>query len=591
MRKIRLTGRCIAPQAVEVLVLLATLIVCLPGPVVAAGGGEATPAAAVYRKGQTRIMPLGDSITNAPGWRVYLQDLLREGGYTFRMVGGRNDPLLPEGYWSDHGGCSGWQIGSFPRSQEFGGADVDWAGSKPDLVLLMIGTNDMQWGQGKDAPGRLGGLLEKIWADVPNAGILVAQITPFAAGGRINDKPDGALLEDVVREYNAAIPAVVAKYVAQGKNAAFIDQNTGFDPAKGLKDKCHPNDIGYHQMAEKWMEGIRAITVKDQDYPDHTLPPIVRITSNGDALTAVVGKKIALTGTLEDRGGKNQQVTIAWRKICGPGEVTFSAPGELSTTASLSAAGSYCLALTATTGKSEGHSDVRVVINSSAAGDDARPGIAGRSIGICFGTSLQEKEAAGVIPRAHWNSVALRESSPAFLKNLVDDRGDATGATYRFWGNNAWPGSNPNSPDNPDGRLLAGNYLANNPVNNRVLAIPYEKYDLILYFSQLPSNKIEEVEFVHRLQVRDLNTDQAMVGPLYAKNMSTPFQKWVRAATNQTTDQKDKTPEANYVLIPDVRLRNIEIQTGGESWAKKGSAHSSLCGIQIVERLAVNEKK
>ena len=96
---------------------------------------------AIYRKGQTRIMPLGDSITHggASGWRIHLQDLLRQGGYTFRMVGGRNDPRMSDRYGAAHGG---WTIGSFPRSEEFGGADVDWVGSQPDVVLLEIGTNN-----------------------------------------------------------------------------------------------------------------------------------------------------------------------------------------------------------------------------------------------------------------------------------------------------------------------------------------------------------------------------------------------------------------------------------------------------------------
>lgn len=556
---------------------------------------KATERRALYKKGQTRIMPLGDSITNAPGWRVDLQDLLKKDGFTFRMVGGRNDPLLAEGYWSDHGGSGGWTIGAFPSSQEFGGADVDWIGSRPDLVLLMIGTNDMQWGQTKGAPERLGQLLDKIWADVLDAVVLVARITPFAPGSRVNDKPDGDRLDPLVREYNAAIPGEVARRVAAGKRAAVVDQYTGFDPAKDLADKCHPNKSGHHKLARKWLDAIRDVTIEDRDYPDRELPPIVRasIDAGGPKLVAV-GGKVRLVGTLEDGGGKDQKVTYTWRKLCGPADVAFDAADRLTTTASFPAAGSYCLALTASNGKAEGRGDVCVVVTkTSGEGDDVRPGKAGGSIGINFGTAMHGEDAAGVVPRPHWNAAKLREATVVSVKNLLDDRGKATTASYRFWGNNAGPGTNSECPDSPDGRLLSGRYDGSNPVSHRLRDVPFRRYDLYLYFYQAVGGKPDEAEFVHRFQLRDLDTDQTVVGPVYAKNMSSPFEKWARGATNQTADRKENTPSANYLLIQDLGARNVEIQTGGpgDSWAKKAGAHSSLCGIQVVERLALEETK
>ena len=82
------------------------------------------------------------------------------------------------------------------------------------------------------------------------------------------------------------------------------------------------------------------------------------------------------------------------------------------------------------------------------------------------------------------------------------------------------------------------------------------------------------------LRVRDLETDQTILGPLYAKNMGGPFKTWVRGATNQTEDRKEATPAANYLLIPDLAAKDVEVLT---------APGSSLCGIQIVERQATGK--
>ena len=552
-------------------------------------GETAQPA--IYRKGQTRIMPLGDSITHggSAGWRIHLQDLLRNAGYTFRMVGGRNDPHMSDDYWSAHGGSGGWVIGSFPRSEEFGGADVDWIGSQPDLVLLEIGTNDAQWGDGRGAPERLSSLLDRIWKDLPNCIIIVAQITPFAPGGRVNDKPDGAQLDPVVREYNAAIPGLVASKVAAGKRAAVVDLYTRFDPTQHLADKCHPNQAGHRQLAQLWFEAIQKITLPGSDYPHRDLPPVVQPQVDGKWSTTIpVGQSVRLTGTLLDAGVGTNKITYVWQKIYGPGSVTFANLATPNTTASFSTSGAYGLSLTASNGRLSGRRDVRIVVTAARAGGEFVPGKPGRVISVNIGTALRPEDAAGVLPRANWNGVELKRF-PAIIvtrTNLLDDAGTPTTAAYTIKGNNFGAATNFDTPDTADGRMLQGGHGGSAGAEHFIRDIPFPQYDVFLYFRVAAGKEAESADFVHSFLVRDPETDQDLAGPIYARNVAGPFVQWSRASESQFQDRKADTPSGNYLVLPNLSLKSFSVVAGAPdaAWGKKGSSHSSLCGLQIIER-------
>ena len=533
---------------------------------------------AIYRKGQTRIMPLGDSITHAAGWRMYLQDLLKKEGYTFRMVGGRNDPRLAEGYWSNHGGCSGWTIGIFPRSEEFGGADVDWVGSQPDVVLLELGTNDLQWGNDQGAPERLSNLLDRIWKDLPDCLIIVAQITPFAAGGRVHDKTDGALLDPMVRAYNAAIPGLLASKVAAGKKAAVVDLHTRFDAARQLADKCHPNQAGHQLLAQLWFEAIQKQTIQGSDYPDRDLPPLVEPQVGGQwSATLPMGGSVSLTATLLDAGSAagGQTITYAWQKVCGPGPVTFENAAASNTRASFSAPGAYALSLVASKGKLANRRDVRIVVLGKTTGDESVPGKAGRVISINLGAAMPPEDAAGVLPRAHWNGVELKRF-PAIRvtrTNLLDDTGTPTAAAYTVKGHNFGAAVNSDPPDSPDGRMLRGGHGGSGGVEHYLRNIPFAHYDVYLYFRVAAGKDPKSADFVHMFLMRDPETEQDLAGPIFARNLGGPFAGWVRAPENQFEDLKAATPAGNYLILPDLSAKQIAIVAG-----------TSLSGLQIVER-------
>lgn len=86
----------------------------------------------------------------------------------------------------------------------------------------MIGTNDVyQDYQLATAPDRLGALLDQIYAERPQAQLLVASIPPL---------PD-ATDDQQVRSYNAAIPSLVDARAGQGRPIAYVEMHAALTTA------------------------------------------------------------------------------------------------------------------------------------------------------------------------------------------------------------------------------------------------------------------------------------------------------------------------------------------------------------------------
>jgi lysophospholipase L1-like esterase len=214
-----------------------------------AGGSDAGFQPCPQTGDPCKVLPLGDSITagaGAPGGGGYRVPLFRkalEAGQSITYVG------------SQTGGPSTVDGVPFPDSHEgHSGRTIDYiAGRIPDpaladgadIVLLMIGTNDMYM-QPIGAPERLATLLDEILMLEPEALLVVAQLTPFPG-------------EDAdVQTYNAAIPALVEERAADGKHIVLVDMYTEF-PEPLIEDGVHPNAEGYELMADRWYEKISAL--------------------------------------------------------------------------------------------------------------------------------------------------------------------------------------------------------------------------------------------------------------------------------------------------------------------------------------------
>ncbi|WP_394825445.1 SGNH/GDSL hydrolase family protein [Pendulispora albinea] len=202
------------------------------------------------------IMPLGDSITHGAGssttssYRAELwQRMVGLAGYPIDFVGSQRDGQLPD---IDHEGHSGWRIDQIA-------AKIDgWlATSKPQIVLLHIGTNDMNQNyQVGTAPDRLNALIDQILAGAPGATVVVAQVVP-ALDGAINGR---------IATFNAAIPGIVQSKVAQGKRVRMVDMFHALSNAD-LADTLHPNDSGYAKMASLWYASLERILADGREWP------------------------------------------------------------------------------------------------------------------------------------------------------------------------------------------------------------------------------------------------------------------------------------------------------------------------------------
>src|SRR5690349_18888132 len=203
----------------------------------------AAPAVA-ESNGGTRVMPLGDSITEGTqvpgGYRIGLWQRMATAGYRVDLVGSQfNGPAALGDH--DHEGHPGWRIDQI---------DANISGwlrtTTPRTVLLHIGTNDiLQNYNVAGAPSRLSTLLGHIAAAAPSADVFVATLIPLANSGQ----------EAAVRTFNAALPGIVQ---SRGSRFHLVDMHAAVTTAD-LIDGIHPTAGGYDKMAAAWYAALRGI--------------------------------------------------------------------------------------------------------------------------------------------------------------------------------------------------------------------------------------------------------------------------------------------------------------------------------------------
>lgn len=216
-----------------------------------------------------RIMPLGDSITfgigsSGGGYRVELfrQALAAQRDITFVGVvapGGQNGPNGPnmvngQPFPRNHEGFSGFTISGGGAGSLAAQVDNAIAQTNPDIILLHIGTNDVNGNINvAQAPQRLGALLDQIINDAPDALLVVAQIIP-TTNQQTNTR---------MQAYNSAMPALVQARAAAGKHIELLDLFTPFNSSPNfaslMNDGLHPNDSGYVVMGQTWFNAIEDV--------------------------------------------------------------------------------------------------------------------------------------------------------------------------------------------------------------------------------------------------------------------------------------------------------------------------------------------
>jgi lysophospholipase L1-like esterase len=176
-------------------------------------------------------LPLGDSITwgwinggGSNGYRERLLNNLKSGGYSVDFVGTQKSGTMAD---KDNQGHPGFTINGIRGAMSGGVA------SRPNVVLIHAGTNDLNRGNPSnepdaDAPRRLGVMVDDVLKVVPQAVVIVAKIIPAKNSN----------LAANIKKYNSALNAVVAERANKGSKVSIVDMNVL--SLSELSDDLHP---------------------------------------------------------------------------------------------------------------------------------------------------------------------------------------------------------------------------------------------------------------------------------------------------------------------------------------------------------------
>lgn len=240
-----------------------------------------------------RIMPLGDSLTHGEaltsvqgGYRNRLYELLENADFNVDFVGTFSDtdnPTLPD---VNYQGVTGYRTDQILANIDEWLDDVE----DPDVVLLLIGTNDI-W-QNYLYPGNFP--LEQTKTNLTNLIATIATRRPFAKiiVSKLPKRIDIAAIEADQVVFNSHLPALVAQQVALGRQVSLVDMHPVLTPFDYSSDGIHPSTSGYEKMADTWFPAISGIiTPKGTANP----PVIARVYPHEDPthVSVVFSKPLA----------------------------------------------------------------------------------------------------------------------------------------------------------------------------------------------------------------------------------------------------------------------------------------------------------
>ena len=217
-------------------------------------------AAFTSLQAETKIMPLGDSITwdwyygdgrsdaYRHSYRNHLWYKLQAGGYDVDFVGTRiNGQAVTPAFDGNNEGYTGYTIPQikglvYDRLQK----------TAPDIILLHIGTNDSMYSSPNTAANSsLTALLDEIDRYETNydhpVTVILARIIPLPKAG------------SWVASFNDYLDSMAATRIANGDNLIVVNMERSDIP---LIDGIHPTNSGYQIMAGIWYNALKE-TIKD----------------------------------------------------------------------------------------------------------------------------------------------------------------------------------------------------------------------------------------------------------------------------------------------------------------------------------------
>lgn len=255
---------------------------------------------------QTRLLPLGDSITNGgqahASWRYALHEQLTTGGFAIDMVGtqsaifGGDPPNLAwyPGYLTtfdrDHEGHWGWRT-----DQILAIAGATATVTQPDIVLMHLGTNDLgQLGAAgvTTADANLRAIVADLRAARPGVTVLLAEIVPIGPGTAYFSNAGQVV------PFNAVVRQIATDLDLPGARVLAVDLNGGYDLGTMMQgDGLHPNLTGEAWMAARWSAALAPFLG-----PGNPLPS-VQLTAPPDGASFTAPPVVALAASASDPNG------------------------------------------------------------------------------------------------------------------------------------------------------------------------------------------------------------------------------------------------------------------------------------------------
>ncbi|KRF16061.1 hypothetical protein ASH02_05520 [Nocardioides sp. Soil796] len=301
------------------LVLLRScLVLLLMGPGLFLSGASPAASSPSDEAEPTRILIVGDSVTHGSSgdwtWRYRLWQQLVASGATIDFVGPRDDlhGLGPHGEGSqdymdpdfDRDHASLWGLSyAFPDTP----IDQLVEAYRPDVVVVMLGVNDLTWLQippaGVDQLAR--DFIAKVRAADSSIRLVVSRVPQHWVPGAV--------------EYNAMLSDTAAELTTEVSPIRVADADKGFEFRQHTWDPGHPNAAGEYVLAaavEDALSGLGVGSPFSRPFPDVPLGPRGAPPLSGSAADG----SVALSWTLSPRAtsqiveGRDRTNGTPWRQ-------------------------------------------------------------------------------------------------------------------------------------------------------------------------------------------------------------------------------------------------------------------------------------
>ncbi len=188
-----------------------------------------------------------------------------------------------------------------------------------------------------------------------------AQIITLPATASLN----GTITDDGLPNPPGAVTRMWSQIDGPGPmsfgNASAEDTTASFDFAGVYVLQLSADDDGAGPNAA--VSDTVQITVNDA--PPTNQAPSVDASPENQTITLPASASLSATATDDGLPNPPGALTRSWSKVSGPGNITFSSPSGLSTTASFSAAGAYVIRFQASDSALSANDDINVTVNAA----------------------------------------------------------------------------------------------------------------------------------------------------------------------------------------------------------------------------------